>query len=556
MRRTAAIWLFLLLALAVACVSGSTPKSIFAPTSTCALTRLRVATKPDGARVIVDGKPLGVTPLMVELPAGEHTLTVQAEGYAPLERTVVMREGEEVRIEEDMVDIAAPELTVSHIPEKLVWGATVDFTASAQDNIGVIRMALAVDGRTVTQTAGGLLTYHLNTEDLAPGTHRIEISAQDEAGNAGRTAFDLQVMAPATPTPEERIVTQRVRTYTTTIQIPTYPFRDYLRESHDDTNNVTVLWLDRSSYEASAPSPVLQSYRAVVLESDLLRLTFLPDLGGRLYQCVLKPTGQNIFYQNPVIKPSFFGPLERERNWWLAAGGMEWALPVNEHGYEWGVPWSYQVVERADQVSIILRNSEDNDRLQAQVTVTLSAGEPAFTLRLRLTNPTDHPIRCQFWVNAMLTLGSPHVTGNTEFILPGRQAIVHSTGDRALPGEHGILSWPEHEGRDLSWYRNWNQWLGLFITDLTADTVAAYNHDAGLGFVRRFPPDLAPGVKFFAFGRDFVDRSYTDDGSDYFELWGGPCRTFWPEDDITLGPGQVVEWTEVWTIVRDRAQIP
>lgn len=556
MRRAANIWLFLWLALATACTGRSTPVSTFAPPPVQASAYLGVAVKPDGAMVFVDGKPFGVTPLRLELPAGEHTLTVQAAGYALLERTVAMREGEEVRIEEAMADIAAPELTEDPTTREVVWGTSVDLAASAQDNTEVVAMTLVVDGVTVTQITGGRLTYRLGTADLALGLHRVEITARDAAGNEARTTLDLQVVAPATPTPEERTVAQRVRTYTTTIQIATYPFRNYLREWRDDRYNLTALWLDRQAYEDSAPIPAPQSYHAVVLESDLLKLTFLPELGGRLYQCFFKPTGQNIFYQNPVIKPSFFGPFEREKNWWLAAGGMEWALPVNEHGYEWGVPWSYRIIEQNDRASIVLQDSEASDRLQTRVTVTLAAEQPAFALHLSLANPTDRPINCQFWVNAMLTLGSPGTTGNTEFTLPGRQAFVHSTGDHLLPGEHGVLSWPNHEGRDLSWYRNWNQWLGLFLTDLTADTVAAYNHDTGLGVVRRFPPDLAPGVKLFAFGRDFADRSYTDDGSEYFELWGGPCRTFWPEDDIVLGPGQVMEWTEVWTIVRERTQIP
>jgi hypothetical protein len=26
-------------------------------------------------------------------------------------------------------------------------------------------------------------------------------------------------------------------------------------------------------------------------------------------------------------------------NWWLAVGGMEWAFPVEEHGYAWGMIW-------------------------------------------------------------------------------------------------------------------------------------------------------------------------------------------------------------------------
>ena len=53
-------------------------------------------------------------------------------------------------------------------------------------------------------------------------------------------------------------------------------------------------------------------------------MTILPELGGRVYQLIYKTTGNNELYQNPVIKPTHWGPLKREENWWLAVGGIEW----------------------------------------------------------------------------------------------------------------------------------------------------------------------------------------------------------------------------------------
>jgi hypothetical protein len=82
--------------------------------------------------------------------------------------------------------------------------------------------------------------------------------------------------------------------------------------------------LDRGRYDAGKIED--RDFTLIVLENDYLRLSLLPELGGRIYQAVFKPTGHNIFYQNPVLKPSPWGPPEM--GWWLAAGGMEWGLPV------------------------------------------------------------------------------------------------------------------------------------------------------------------------------------------------------------------------------------
>jgi len=63
--------------------------------------------------------------------------------------------------------------------------------------------------------------------------------------------------------------------------------------------------------------------------------------------------------------------------------------------------------------------------------------------------------------------------------------------------------------------------------------------------VRSFPVDIVPGTKLFAFGDEFGDsRAYTDDGSQYAEMWGGLTETFW--DDTTLEARDEVLWQEYW----------
>jgi len=109
------------------------------------------------------------------------------------------------------------------------------------------------------------------------------------------------------------------------------------------------------------------------------------------------------------------------------------------------------------------------------------------------------------------------------------------------------MSWPVYAGRDLSRYGNWRNWLGVFVTGMQPTYVGAYNHATELGIARVFSPRVVAGLKLFAFGAEFPARSeYSDDGSEYFEMWSGPCRTFWPEDDVLLEPGQSLQWREVW----------
>lgn len=334
----------------------------------------------------------------------------------------------------------------------------------------------------------------------------------------------------------------------TSITLPTYPIWDFLTEQLDPVYNIPVFYFNRAAYEAAGPGPTPKAYSGVVLENTYLRLTFLPELGGRLYSAVIKATGQEIFYHNPVVKPSRYGVLQPyEANWWLATGGMEWAYPTQEHGYRFGVPWHYTTSVTAEGATITLSDRAEG-RVGAEVSVTLRPDSAAFTVAPRLVNESAQTVPVQFWTNAALTLGSASMSPQTQFVIPVDKVIVHSRGEPgwAIPGERQELSWPVAGQTDLRDYRQWANYLGVFAPDLNAPFVGAYNPDTNVGVVRLIQPGQVPGNKLFAFGSAFPDKSYTDDGSQYFELWGGANRGFWPEDDVTVPPGGVVEWRERW----------
>ncbi len=344
-----------------------------------------------------------------------------------------------------------------------------------------------------------------------------------------------------------------VKVYETTVTLPTYPFRDYLFEEIDPRYNIPVLYLNRTEYEAASPQPIPQDYVAVVLENDYLRLTFLPELGGRLYSVVVKTRGQEIFYHNPVIKPSPWGGLHfdgrhgRETNWWLAMGGMEWAYPIQEHGYRWGVAWDYAVRRTATGATITLSDMALG-RVGVSVEVTLSTDRATFTVTPRLTNAGVESVPVQFWLNAALTLASHSLSSQTRFILPAESITIHSRGADGwtIPDAQEIAPWPVVNGTDLSQYEQWANYLGFFLPYVNAPFVGAYNPETDLGIIRLMDTGIVPGSKVFAFSSSFPDRRYTDDGSQYFELWGGINPDFWPQNDVWVDVGETIGWQEQW----------
>jgi len=336
-----------------------------------------------------------------------------------------------------------------------------------------------------------------------------------------------------------------------TTSLLTYPYAEYLTRYADTAHGGVPAWtLDRGAYEGGAPAAQPVQYKLVVLENEFLRLTLLPELGGRVYECVFKPTGHNMFYKNPVVKPTHWGPSTFEgANWWLAAGGLEWGLPVEEHGYLWGMPWTHRVESHPDGgVAVDLWDTDDG-RLRTNVRVTLEPGEAAFGLHITLANASQGRAEYQFWSNAMLAPGSGNsVSEGLQFLFPSSQMVVHSTGDPRMPGPWETFSWPVQDGRDVSFVSNWNEYLGFFVHPFAGPGYAAvYDHRDGEGLVHIFPPDVVRGSKGFAFGwgdKAIPSDNWTDDGSTYVELHTGVTPRF--DQWATIDAGDSLDWAETW----------
>jgi hypothetical protein len=290
---------------------------------------------------------------------------------------------------------------------------------------------------------------------------------------------------------------------------------------------------------ARVAPPTPRSYRAVILENGYVSLTILPELGGRIYRWVDKASGRQLLYENPVIKPTSWG----YRGWWLAAGGIEWTFPVQEHGLNEWRPWSYSTGYNAYGLSVTVSDIDDRTGMQVGATISLDTDHAYVTLQPWARNDTPEAHPYQLWLNAMLALGDNTVSGQTQFIIPAPKVTVHSTGDGGLPGSGAAMNWPVHSGRDMSWYHNWTGYLGFFVPLVSDGFVGLYDHIADQGIVRTFTPGWPAGTKFFG-PAGLAPSLWTDDSSNYVELWSGATDSFW--NDATLAPGASVSWIERW----------
>ncbi len=602
--------LFLLLILALSRCGPSLQHAASTPTLVAATARLQIEIQPYGATIFVDGFKSGSTPASLTLSPGLHTIRVEQEGYEPWVEALNLAAKSDRLLRDSLVPLvtspastgmstpaegaesrpAQPDLAVQQIQIELESGGACDYRSTQLGtrvwiaNVGgadagpfvveVNGVAQSVpdglaSGQTISLWFAGYIHDGENTV-LVDSTS--EVQDPNRGNNATSQRLPVPTLPPtctplparlptATPTAPPPTSTASPPTATPSppvavtmregqVTIPTYPYASFTTQAWNQAFNMPYDILDRAAYDASNPAPTDMTYHTFVVENEYLKLTFLPDLGGRLYEVIYKPGAgaeHRVTYRNPVLKPSPWGPPEQ--GWWLAAGGFEWCLPVEEHGYTWGVPWKLSATHDGRGVTVTLRDSNAEDRVRAEIAVRLEAGAGSFTIRPRLENPTTLPLNVKYWTNAMLAPGGQNApSAELRFVLPDAVSAVtvHSRGDDTLPGYNERLPWPVFSGLDLSRLGNWNRWLGFFEDPAIEPFIAVYDEGYDEGVVRVFPADVARGAKGFAFGwKDPIPAgNWTDDGSSYVELHGGPASTF--DQSVTIPAGSHLQWTETW----------
>lgn len=324
------------------------------------------------------------------------------------------------------------------------------------------------------------------------------------------------------------------------ITLPTYGYEEALVET---TRNDPIWPAPRLDPDRVGP-PTAHSYRTLVLENDFVRLTILPELGGRIYRWEDKIAGRDILYHNSVVKPTQWGV----QGWWLAVGGMEWDFPLPDHGLHGYQPWQVEKIAESRSAAVRLTRAA-RDGLTVQVTVSLSADRRFFAVTTELGNEGAEPLEIHFWANAMLAPGSGNsIAPGTRLVWPADAFIVHgSAGSRAL-AMGAEVDWPAGSGVDVSQLDNWPTQLSFFATPAAQRSAAGLVDPNGdLAVVRSFPHRLVPGVKAF-YGPGLDPTLWTDGNSNhYFELWGGPSINF--ATPLRLAPHQNLHWTEQWYTV-------
>lgn len=343
-------------------------------------------------------------------------------------------------------------------------------------------------------------------------------------------AFIWLALALALPSPSSALAKDTVRASRGQITLPTYPWAAVKHPYFRGTDGVNIYpypMLDFLSRDKTN-----RTYQTVILENDYLRITFLPELGGKIHEVLDKTTGQPMFYVNHVVKPALIG----QAGAWTS-GGVEWNTGPQGHTVGCLQPVDVVVLPRAKDgsQSVAIGETERIYGTKWTVVVTLRPGRSFIEERIRIYNPTETVRPYYFWNCTAV----PNTKG-FRFIYPMTLGMDHS-------GEK-FFEWPIDHGKDLTRGTNYQDASSIFAYHCDQDFFGSYNDDLDRGVVAYANHHQLPGKKAWTWGWGSYGTMHqmdlTDDDGPYNEVQTGPLLT---QGEVgRLDPCEAVEWREWW----------
>jgi tetratricopeptide (TPR) repeat protein len=319
------------------------------------------------------------------------------------------------------------------------------------------------------------------------------------------------------------------------LTIPTYqsPGRDINPPLFSNSNLIGLYPFTTYRMPYKPGGPVPEKYPAVFIENEYLKLTYIPELGGRFFRLYDKLHHEDVFYYNDVIKPADY-----TRRYDFPLTGIELTGPYDDHSRTLhGEPyWSHTIVRHKDgSVSVLLAQTDPIYHMEVTFTATLYPGVAAMETSVFCYNPNDVQKPQMFWTSA-----SMHSTPKTRFLYPMTRTVGHTTGE--------VASWPEYNGVDYSWDRNNHNMLGVFGIDTFDNYGGAYKFDLNYGLFRYADRRVVQGMKMWTFGygplATAIENAYTDHAGPYIEIQSG--RMLWDGYYEYVDPHKVETWHEWW----------
>ncbi len=310
---------------------------------------------------------------------------------------------------------------------------------------------------------------------------------------------------------------------------------------HDDREHfgygLDAGWLPHRGQDDYDRTRTNRDFLALVLENEHLRATILPEVGGRLWSLVHRPSNRELLHVNPVFQPANLAV----RGAWVA-GGVEWNACVYGHS-PYNCSSMFAALVEDPQAGVILRLYEwDRTRcVPYQLDFSLPDGSPFLLVRVRLTNPHAETIPMYWWSNIAVP-EAPDV----RVLVPAERASTYEYW-----GQVHSITVPRHSDLDITYSTNIPFAADYFfrIPDGQRPWIAALDRD-GRGLVQTSTARQV-GRKLFAWGNKPGGRRWQEflstTGRSYLEIQAGLART--QMECSPMPAGARWEWVEAYGLL-------
>ncbi len=331
-----------------------------------------------------------------------------------------------------------------------------------------------------------------------------------------------------------------------TADLLTYPFSDPDPVPATGQRRYPYFFFDGSSV-----SGVTQTWRTVTLENDRVRVTMLPDVGGKVWGAVDKETGREFIYFNHVVK---FRNISLRGPW--CSGGIEFNFGIVGHAPSTATPVDWTLRTNPDgSASYFAANTEFINGTTWQVEVNLKDGDDFFTTRTTWFNGANLEGPYYQWMT-----GAYSARGGAEFHFPGTDYIGHGGDAHAWPRDgdgHDLSRYAENAFGSSKSYHVLNGDTRLFAVWWPEWNFGSYHWNAtGEKYGRK--------VWIWSLARDGAiwEDLLTDADGQYVELQSGRAfqqpegkASLTPFPNPTFAPGATDCFEERWGALRSRVAL-
>jgi len=262
-----------------------------------------------------------------------------------------------------------------------------------------------------------------------------------------------------------------------------------------------------------------QSYKAVFLENEYLKIMILPELGGRIQMAYDKVKQRHFIYYNQVIKPALVGLTGP----WIS-GGIEFNWPQH-HRPSTFEPIDYTIRENSNGSKTVWVNEvERMSRTKGMAGFTLYPGKAYIEIKGQLYNRTPFPQTFLWWAN-------PAVKVNDDYqsVFPPDVYAVFDHGKRdvsSFPMAKGVYYKVDYSpGTDISLYKNIPVPTSYMAIASRYNFIGGYEHNTKGGLLHIADHHISPGKKQWTWGNGEFgqawDKNLTDEDGPYIELMTG-----------------------------------